>query len=562
MLSPRRGIAVVHWNAMESLGTTGIYIPSDAPCIDLGAGKCVRLLRKLGGGGFGEVWEASIDGAEETAVIKRALRTGEDADAARQERLRGEARLLTGMQIDGVPRLLLSGEDTDGPYVLWERVVGPTGRALASSTAHTPLPRAALLHLAGALAETLAALHDEGIMHSDVKPENVLVGRIAGRGGALRPWLVDFGLARRADSAMTRITADGCTLGTHGFLDPRTVGCAEERDAASDVYGWAATVFEWHAGFPLFTRDQWWELLRLRESMHRGDADADALDAWMQWHLGGRRAAIDASRRFPALEAVLVDALRWPTRQHPRPTAHDCARRLRVAAGGRFARLKPDADGMPTLDDEGRRRAIAWIGAGIIAGIASLFALRSASEPPAPAAHAPIAAQVAPPPIALPTPGFTWTDTELRLTDERGILLAVPKHDAHVLGVTHTPGARVWVFSLDTVTLCTTLERLAPGSGAKLPSPHYACYGLALRQDGGEHLLLSFPRLCVTHEDGRLVVVRREDIGAHPIATLLRDWPGTVDRYLEGPPAETTTAQYLQRANAYLRTLKKAARSD
>ncbi len=555
---------MMHWGAMEHPATTGLYLPEDAPSIDLPGGRSIRLLRKLGGGGFGDVWEAAIDGCTETAVVKRARMLGDEADHARRERLRNEASLLTGVEIEGVPRLLLSGVDAAGPYAVWERVTGPTGRALAHHTQSMPLAQSVLLRLAGSLAETLATLHDEGIVHSDVKPDNILIGQVPGRGGEMQPWLVDFGLARRDATAMTRMTVDGCTLGTHGFLDPRTVGCAQERDAASDVYGWAATVFEWHAGFPLFTRDQWWELLQLRENMRRGDVDADVIDAWMQWHVGGRRAMIDGTRRFPALEAVLVDALRWPTRQHPRPTARECAHRLRSAAGGRFARITPDANGMPSSHERDRRRMIAWIGGAVVAGIAALVALRPAEERHAPPAgiDAPVAA-VAPAAPKAPPPACTWTATELRLADERGTVLAIRKEDAHVLGTSHAPRARMWVFSLDTATLCTTLERLAPGTGAKLPSPRYACYGLALADDSGEHVLVSFPRLCVTMDGNDMVVLRREDIAGHAASSaLLTRWPGLLDRYVEGPPTETAHAQYLQRANAYLRTLKKAARSD
>jgi serine/threonine-protein kinase len=111
------------------------------------------------------------------------------------------------------------------------------GGSLAHRFAVGPIPPDELIPLVVAIAEGLAALHEAGIVHRDVKPHNVLLS-----GG--RPKLADFGLARSADlTAMSGLTAVGTTVGTLAYLAPEALTGAVAGPPA-DVFGLAALTFE------------------------------------------------------------------------------------------------------------------------------------------------------------------------------------------------------------------------------------------------------------------------------------------------------------------------------
>ena len=117
-----------------------------------------------------------------------------------------------------------------------------------------------LLKLLTSFTEVLAALHEQCIVHGDIKPENVLLGRLPEK--PWRVWIVDFGLARREETLRTRITSEGLTLGTHGYLDPRLVGNAKDRDREGDIFSAGTLLYECYSGEQLFTSAQWRDALQ------------------------------------------------------------------------------------------------------------------------------------------------------------------------------------------------------------------------------------------------------------------------------------------------------------
>ncbi len=183
------------------------------------------VVELLGYGSGGEVWLARERATGIPVALKR-LRVG--ADLAARDRLRREAAVLAGVDHPHVVRLRSVVGDGDALVLVLDLAPnGSLARLLATRRCLSP---GEVVTLAVPLAQALAAVHAQGLVHGDVTPANVLFGS----GG--RPLLSDLGVARLlgADSPGSAVH------GTRGFLDP-VVAAGDSQRPASDVLGLAAT---------------------------------------------------------------------------------------------------------------------------------------------------------------------------------------------------------------------------------------------------------------------------------------------------------------------------------
>ena len=192
-----------------------------------------RVVSPLGEGGMGAVY-ACIDEALEREVAVKSIRVPRGVkDAVRAmlvERFEREGRLLASLSHPNVVRVHDVGREGGEPFLVMERVRGPSLRERIARSG--PLSARDAARLGVELAGALEAAHAAGILHRDVKPANVLEAEGA--------WiLADFGVARAPESQLTRV---GQFLGTPGYASPEALleGAFSE---ASDVYGWGATMF-------------------------------------------------------------------------------------------------------------------------------------------------------------------------------------------------------------------------------------------------------------------------------------------------------------------------------
>ena len=192
------------------------------------------VVELLGFGSTGEVWLARERATGVPVALKR-LRAG--SDLAARDRLRREAAVLAGVDHPHVVRLRgLHGDGDALVLVLDLAARGSLARLLA--TRHQ-LSAAEVVTIAVPLAQALAAVHAQGLVHGDVTPANVL---FAADG---RPMLSDLGIARLLGSPAAEVG------GTGGFLDPAGAGTGSP-GPASDVHGLAATCLAALAGRPAY----------------------------------------------------------------------------------------------------------------------------------------------------------------------------------------------------------------------------------------------------------------------------------------------------------------------
>ncbi|MFE6702496.1 ABC transporter substrate-binding protein [Streptomyces sp. NPDC057718] len=166
-----------------------------------------RTLVRLGAGGMGVVYLARSTGGALAAV--KVIRAEHAADPGFRARFRREAEVAA--RITGPWLVPVLGADTEArePWLATAFVPGPSLAEVVR--AGGPLPTATVRALGHRLAEALAAVHEAGLIHRDVKPGNVLLALDG-------PRLIDFGIARHEGA--TALTATGAVIGTPGYLAP------------------------------------------------------------------------------------------------------------------------------------------------------------------------------------------------------------------------------------------------------------------------------------------------------------------------------------------------------
>src|SRR3954469_15962503 len=197
-----------------------------------------RLGRRLGAGGFGTVYEATDDRLRRAVAVKVIPHEDGRPDSGRAQR---EALAAGRLDHPGVVTMFDAGEDARARYLVSELVHGQTVDRLS---AEGLLSDRDVLRIGLALAGALEHAHSRGVVHRDVKPQNVIVPD-APRSAAAVAKLADFGVAHLAgDEPLTRT---GDVVGTLAYMAPEQAA-GRRVDERADLYSLALVLYEALAG--------------------------------------------------------------------------------------------------------------------------------------------------------------------------------------------------------------------------------------------------------------------------------------------------------------------------
>jgi Protein kinase domain len=266
-----------------------------------------RIDDQLASGGMGIVYRATQLSLGRTVALK-VLAPHLSADPEFVERFRQEAALQARLEHPGIVTVYEAGESDEGLFLAMQVVEGSDLKRLIQSGKLSP-ERA--LRLLEQVAAALDAAHEAGLIHRDVKPQNVLVD------GGDRAYLADFGLTKSSGSR--GITRSGAYLGSLDYVSPEQVR-GEPVTSASDRYAFAAVLYECLTGELPFARETEAALLfaHVSEPPPRASERRPELPATVDDVLA-RGLAKDPAGRYPTATQLVRDAqaaleLRAPSR--------------------------------------------------------------------------------------------------------------------------------------------------------------------------------------------------------------------------------------------------------
>jgi serine/threonine-protein kinase len=212
------------------------------------------LIRELGGGAMSRVFMAEETGLGRHVVIK--VLPPELAASLSLDRFRREIHLAASLQHPHIVPLLSAGQADDLLYYSMPLVEGESLRARLRRDGELPVAEA--VRILRDVADALSYAHAHGVVHRDIKPDNVLLtghpSREHGRAGGGHALVTDFGVAKALDEArQSSLTSTGLALGTPAYLAPEQAAADPHTDHRADIYALGVLGYEILAGQPPFT---------------------------------------------------------------------------------------------------------------------------------------------------------------------------------------------------------------------------------------------------------------------------------------------------------------------
>ncbi len=194
-----------------------------------------KILEKLGEGGMGEVYKAEDTNLDRIVALKflpRRLLSGKEE----KTRFIHEAKAASTLNHPNIMIIYEICEEEDEIFIVSEFI---DGELLSDKVKNNPLKIKDLINTAIGIADGLHAAHKKEIVHRDIKSENIICSKTN------QAKILDFGLAKQ--KGMSRVTQDGSTLGTQGYMSPEQVE-GLETDKRSDIFSFGVVLYEMATG--------------------------------------------------------------------------------------------------------------------------------------------------------------------------------------------------------------------------------------------------------------------------------------------------------------------------
>ncbi len=316
-----------------------------------------RLLGRLGSGGMGRVYLGRSAGGRTVAV--KIVHPHFALDEEFRARFRREVEAARRVGGAWTAPVLDADPEAAVPWVATAYAAGPS--LSAAVTDGGPLPVPTVRALGAGLAEALAAVHELGLVHRDVKPSNILL-TLDG------PLLIDFGIARATDGTAS-LTSTGVSVGSPGYMAPEQI-LGKGATGAADVFSFGAVLAYAATGATPFPGDSSAALLYkvVHEEPELGTLSGDLrelVEACLAKDPGARPAPGEAARRLAPEGAARLVAGGWLPGTLVAQVSRSAVSLLNLEAGEGEAPSGPAGFSSPAVGDVGGERAVAASGAGV-----------------------------------------------------------------------------------------------------------------------------------------------------------------------------------------------------
>ncbi len=270
-------------------------------------GNRYRVVRRIGQGGMGAVFEA-IDTATDRRVAVKLMRAKFAGDAKVAARFSQEAHLSTMIQHDNICEVMDVGEESDGtPYFVMPLL---EGRTLADAIKDGPLPTAKAASIATRVLAALGAAHRNQVVHRDLTPRNIFLMETED----VR--LLDFGISKILSQESTDVSHTGISIGTSFYMAPEQAA-GKKVDFRADLYSVGVIMYE------MLTGQRPFQDVSLAETMYKVTSKPPKPPRRINRSIPKavekivlKAMAHDPKRRYSTAEEMLIDIERAVNLQH------------------------------------------------------------------------------------------------------------------------------------------------------------------------------------------------------------------------------------------------------
>jgi eukaryotic-like serine/threonine-protein kinase len=396
--------------------TASSALSSNDPFGDLPAGVVVsgyRIEAKLGSGGFGSVYRArepAIGRVVAVKVLSGTMANQPDVLA----RFLDEARAATKVRHRHIIDVFQFGQLPDGrPYQVMELL---EGESLAQYLGRSgPLPVQHAVPLLRGIARAIDVIHDAGIVHRDIKPDNVFL--TLDEDGLCLPKLLDFGIAKQTHGITERRTMTGAPIGTPAYMSPEQCR-GDQVDARTDIYSFGALIFEVLTGKLPFEGRSFIDLMNAHLSAEPPNVSATNSGVPAGFDAAVLQCLAKAPQDRPPRASAVVDLLQAASTAAGLVVASDARPSIPVLRATQGGATPLQAPALPSSSRQTTvrvtpRLVLAMVaslvgGGGLLWWLGASWASRSAELPvtAAPVVIAPPTPLAGPEPIASPEPAL------------------------------------------------------------------------------------------------------------------------------------------------------------